>query len=238
MRPWAFGRVPDVADRIGLRPDGPRLAGDVAARIIGDRRAARGLGDAGETAEPKVAARRRVVAVGDRLGRRCRERLGQQPAGRIVGVLRGDATPVGRLCDEPARVAHGNRDAAVGRGLLDHLAKTTASVSSPGGTRPAGLKRGDAGEPQGLEIEPVNKSIDSANWVLLANVVVERRWQQCALTAINPCDETGHPSPPIQWGDSSMICRRFHTAWAISGRWSLADEGFEVRPLIDRKAAD
>ena len=62
-------------------------------------------------------------------------------------------------------------------------------------TGPAGLQRGDVGEAQRLEIEPINEGVDRADRVVLAHVVVERRWKQRALAAFNPFDKPSHPTP-------------------------------------------
>jgi hypothetical protein len=72
-----------------------RVAGDVAALVVGVGGGAGGIGDAGAAADALVAAGGGIVAVGDVLGRRAEEALRRDAVERVVTVVGDNAARIG-----------------------------------------------------------------------------------------------------------------------------------------------
>ena len=89
--------VVGVAGGIALGLDGPRVAGDVAAVVVGQRARAADVADRGQPPDPLIAPGRRIVGVGHVVGRRGRVVLRAQPVQRVVAVVGDHRTRVGAL---------------------------------------------------------------------------------------------------------------------------------------------
>src|SRR5262249_36168765 len=85
---------------------------------------------------------------------------------------------------------------------------------------PAGVERLDTHEPELVEIETVDEHVDRSHWVILAYIIIERRWEPRSLPAIHPFDKALHLMPRKSQGilsRESPQTERFHTAWAQPG---------------------
>jgi hypothetical protein len=61
--------------------------------------------------------------------------------------------------------------------------------------RTPGLQRVGVGEAELAQIETIDEGVDRAHGIVFCDVVVKRRREHRALTAIHPFNEPSHPSP-------------------------------------------